>query len=194
VDPDRVAACATAAEARAARRAGFSTVRVGLAVSRGVPAGRLISFGVAGSLDGLSVGTVVDATRIVDEQGEVLWEGAGLGVAGAVPGTILASRRIVDDPGERRELHERTGADAVDLESGLLAATGRLDGCVRAIGDTPARTLGLLADAVTPAGRPRPTKLAAALARRPAATARALGDIRRALRALSSAFAGGEST
>jgi hypothetical protein len=187
VDVDRVAACATASEARAARRAGFRTVRVGLGVSRGAPPGRLVSFGVAGALDGLSVGTVIDATRIVDEQGEVLWEGPGLEVAGAVPGTILTARHIVDDPAERRELHERTGADAVDLESGVLAATGRLAGCVRAISDTPERTLGALADAVTPAGRPRPAKLAAALARRPTATARALGDIRRALRALARA-------
>jgi nucleoside phosphorylase len=46
--------------------------------------------------------------------------------------------RLVDDPAELRRLHERTDADAVDMESGLLAATGRLRGCVRAISDTPA--------------------------------------------------------
>jgi hypothetical protein len=191
-----VAACATTAEERAARRAGFRTARVGLAVRRGVPAGRLVSFGVAGGLDGLEVGTVVDATRIVDEQGAVLWEGAGLGVTGARPGTILAATRIVDEPEERRRLHERTGADAVDMESGVLAVTGRLEGVVRASSDTPERTLGPLAEAVTPAGRPRPAKLAVALARRPAATARALGDIRIALRALASAVRpeGTEST
>ena len=192
MDADRLAACATAAEERAARRAGFRTVRVGLGASRGVPAGRLVSFGLAGALDGLPVGSLVDAKRIVDERGQVLWEGPGLGIVGAVPGTVLAAPRVVDDPAERRELHERTGADAVDLESGVLAATGRLDGCVRAISDTPERTLGALSQAVTPAGRPRPTKLAAALGRQPAATARALGDLRRALRALSRASAGGE--
>ena len=184
MDADRVAACATAAEARAARRAGFRTAVVGIGASRGVPAGRIVSFGVAGGLDGLEVGTVIDATRIVAEDGSVLWEGPGLGVAGARPGTILAIDRIADDPAERRRLRKQTGADAVDMESGILAATGRLDGCVRAVSDTPDRPLGPLAEAVTPTGRPRPTGLAKALVREPAATLRALGDVRRALKAL----------
>jgi hypothetical protein len=187
-------ACATTAEARVARRAGFRTALVGLAACRGVPAGPLVSFGLAGGFDGLEVGEVIDATRVVDERGAVLWEGSGLGVEGARPGTILSAGRIVDDPSERRRLRELTGADAVDMESGVLAATGRLQGCIRAISDTPDRPLGPLAAAVTPDGRSRPAKLAAALARRPAATVRALGDVRSALRALSSAFPGGEST
>jgi adenosylhomocysteine nucleosidase len=184
VDADRVAACATSAEERAARRAGFSTARIGLGARRGVPAGELVSFGVAGGLDGLEVGTVIDATRVVDEEGRVLWEGEGLGLAGGRPGTILAARRVIDDPAERRRLHELTGADAVDLESGVLAASGRLRGCVRAISDTPERTLGALAAAVDADGRPRPLGFLRALARRPAATLRALVDIRTALAAL----------
>jgi adenosylhomocysteine nucleosidase len=182
LDADRVAACATAAEARAARRAGFRAAVVGIGASRGVPAGRLVSFGVAGGLDGLEVGAVIDATRIVDETGNTLWEGPGLGLGR--PGTILALDRIADDPAERRRLREVTGADAVDMESGILAATGRLDGCVRAVSDTEERTLGPLSDAVTPSGRPRPTGLAKALLREPRETARALGAIRRALKAL----------
>jgi adenosylhomocysteine nucleosidase len=184
MDADRVAACATAAEARAARRAGFRAAVVGIGASRGVPAGRLVSFGVAGGLDGFEVGTVIDATRVVAEDGTVLWEGEGLGIAGARPGTILAIDRIADDPVERERLRSATGADAVDMESGILAATGRLEGCVRAVSDTPARPLGPLAEAVTPSGRPRPTGLAKALVREPAATVRALGDVRLALRRL----------
>ena len=187
MDADRVAACATAAEARAARRAGFRAAVVGIGASRGVPAGRIVSFGVAGGLDGLEVGTLIDATRIVAEDGSVLWEGEGLGVTGARPGTILAIDRIADDPAERRRLHEVTGADAVDMESGILAATGRLEGCVRAVSDTPARPLGPLTDAVTASGRPRPAGLAKALVLEPAATVRALGDVRRALRRLGDA-------
>ncbi len=70
------------------------------------------------------------------------------------------------------------------MESGPLAATGRLAGCVRAVSDTPDRTLGALAEAVTPSGRPRPIGFLKALVREPAATLRALGDIRRALNAL----------
>lgn len=182
-----VAACATRVEARAARRAGFRAVLVGLGARRGIPAGRLVSFGVAGGLDGLPVGTVIDATRVVDEQGAVLWEGPGLGVPHARPGTIVAARGIVDDPRERRRLHERTGADAVDLESGPLAETGRLYGCLRAVSDTPERPLGPLTGAVAPSGRPRPLEVLKALVREPKASVRALGDVRRALLALAEA-------
>ncbi|HKP18338.1 MAG TPA: hypothetical protein VJT84_07650 [Gaiellaceae bacterium] len=187
------AACATLAEARAARKAGLEAVVVGIGARRGVPAGELVSFGVAGSLDGLDVGTVVDATRVVDEHGQVLWEGAGLGVEGARSGTILATDHVLDDPAERRRLHEATGADVVDMESGVLAATGRLRGAVRAVSDTPARPLGPLAHAVSPDGRPRVAKALTALVRRPSAAAQALANIRRALRALSSASTGGGS-
>jgi adenosylhomocysteine nucleosidase len=187
LDVDRVAACATAAEERAAKRAGFRTARVGVCARRGVPAGELVSFGVAGGLNGLEIGAVVDATRIVDERGNVLWEGPALGVVGARQGTILASDRLVEDPAERRRLHELTGADAVDMESGVLAATGRLRGCVRAVSDTPERPLGPLALAVTPDGRPRPLGFLKALALEPSKTVRALVNIRTALRALASA-------
>ena len=191
MDVDRVAACATPAEARAARRAGLRAAVVGIGASRGIPAGRLVSFGVAGGLDGLEVGSVIDATRVVDEEGRELWRGPGLGIRGARPGTILAVDRVADDPAERRRLRERTGADAVDMESGILAATGRLDGCVRAVSDTPREPLGPIAELVTPEGRFRAAGLVA-LAQRPAAAARALANIRAALRALPSAFAGGE--
>ena len=85
-------ACATTAEERVAKRLGLDTVRVGLAVANGVPEGRLVSFGVAGSLGGLAVGEVLDATRVVDENGATLWEGPGLGVRGARPGTLLGAR------------------------------------------------------------------------------------------------------
>ena len=89
----------------------------------------MVSFGIAGALrDGLAIGTVLDATRVVDAEGTVLWEGRPLGVPGAEAATMLAADEIVDDPSERRRLHELTGADAVDMESGRLArtATGTL--------------------------------------------------------------------
>jgi len=116
MDADRLTlACATTAELRAARRAGARTALVGLGAANGVPEGALVSFGLAGALrDGLPAGTVLDATRVVDGEGSVLWEGEPLGVAGARPATILAGEEIVDGPEERRRLHELTGAD-VDL-------------------------------------------------------------------------------
>ena len=104
-----------------------------------MPEGPVVSFGLAGALrDGLASGTVLDATRVVDAEGSVLWEGGPLGVPGAEAATMLAADELVDDPAERRRLHELTGADAVDLESGPLARSGRLHG-VRARGQRHAR-------------------------------------------------------
>ncbi|MGH2936282.1 MAG: hypothetical protein ACRDL2_17460 [Gaiellaceae bacterium] len=127
---------ATTAEERVAKRAGLPTVRIGVRGAAGLPAGRLVSFGLAGALhDGLRVGDVLDATRVVDARGATLWEGAGLGVSGARAGVVLASDVLVHDPAERRRLHESSGADAVDMESGVLARSGRLAGVLRTISD-----------------------------------------------------------
>ena len=180
-------ACAMTVEERIARRLG-RTVRVGLGVSNGVPDGeRLVSFGIAGALRGdLPVGTVIDATRVVDEDGAVLWEGGPLGVSRARTGTILGAGRIVDDPSERARLHEQTRADAVDMESGTLARSGRLAGCIRAISDTPTSKLAGLAEAVTLAGEPNVVGFFRGFLRAPRDTARALGNARRALKSLES--------
>jgi adenosylhomocysteine nucleosidase len=182
-------ACATATEARVGRRRGARAAVVGLGCARGVPDGRVVSFGLAGALhDGLACGDVLDAVRVVDERGATLWEGGPLGAAGARAATILAADRIVDDPAERRRLHAATGADAVDMESGALARAGRLAGVVRAVSDTPSQTLGPLGRALGPEGRIRPRAVADALAS-PRATARALRGIRRGLRGLGGALA-----
>ncbi len=182
-------ACATAAEARVARRLGLRTALVGIGARRPLPEGRLVSFGLAGGLhDGLACGEVIDATRVVDLDGSVLWEGEPLGVPGARPGTILAVDAVVDGAEARRELRERTGADAVDMESGPLARSGRLAGCLRAISDTPSRTLGPLATALGPDGRIELAGLARAVGN-PRQTGRALLDVRRALRRLEEAAA-----
>jgi nucleoside phosphorylase len=177
--------CATTAEERAARKLGVSTVRIGVRAANGVPEGRLVSFGLAGALhDGLAIGDVLDATRVVDESGTVLWEGGPLGVASARTGTILGASRIVDDPAERARLHERTGADAVDMESGILARTGRLAGCIRSISDTPTSRLAGLARAVKLSGEPDVRGFVVGFLREPVATARALASARRALKSL----------
>jgi len=191
VDADGlILACATSAEASAARRAGRDAALVGLRASRGVPEGRLVSFGLAGALhDGLAVGEVLDATRVVDATGAVLWEGGPLGAAGARGGTILAADEVVDDPAERRRLHEATGADAVDMESGPLARSGRLAGCLRAVSDTPDATLGALAGVLHPDGRLSLARLARALGSHPRASRRAISQSRLALRRLQEAAA-----
>jgi hypothetical protein len=178
-----VLACATRTEERVARRLGRHAL-VGVGGRLGLPEGQLVSFGLAGGLrDDLPIGAVIDATRVVAEDGSILWEGGPLGVAGGRPGTILAAERIVDDPAERRRLHGLTGADAADMESGSLARSGRLAGCVRAVSDTPARTLGPLASMVGREGR-LSWRGVLACAGHPRATGRALAGVRRALRSL----------
>jgi adenosylhomocysteine nucleosidase len=195
MDADGVTlACATAAELRAARRSGANAALVGLGARNGVPEGPLVSFGLAGALrDGLAPGTVVDATRIVDVEGTVLWESGPLGVPGAERVTMLAADAVVDDPAERRRLHERTGADAADLESGPLARSGRLRGVLRAVSDTPARPLDGLAHGVKEDGGYDWPALARAFASSPRRFLRSAADAQRALRRLREAARGWSS-
>jgi adenosylhomocysteine nucleosidase len=180
-------ACATTAELRAARRAGLRAELVGLAAKNGIPRDSVVSFGLAGGLGDLPSGTVIDATRVVDEEGKVLWEGEPLGVPGARAGTLLGTDRVIDDPAERREAQRRTGADAVDLESGVLASSGQLAGCLRAISDTPERTLHGICNAVHEDGRYAWGGLVKAFARSPIGFSRAGADGKRALDALTRA-------
>jgi nucleoside phosphorylase len=177
-------ACAMTVEQRIARRLG-RTALVGLGASRGVPEGRLVSFGIAGALaPDLPVGTVIDATRIVDESGTLLWEGGPLGAERARTGTILGASRIVDDPQERARLHAQTGAEAVDMESGPLARSGRLVGCLRAVSDTPTRRLGGVARGATPEGTVDAVGFLRGFVREPVVTVRAVLGARRALKSL----------
>ena len=108
MDADRLSsltfACATGAEERVARRLGLDAVRVGLRAANGVPEGRVVSFGLAGSLGELRVGEVLDATRVVDASGATLWEGPGLGVRGARSGIVLGGEVLVHDAAERTRL------------------------------------------------------------------------------------------
>jgi adenosylhomocysteine nucleosidase len=192
MDADGVTlACATAAELRVARRSGARSALVGLGAQNGLPEGPLVSFGLAGALrDGLAPGTVVDATRVVDAEGAVLWDDGPLGVAGAEPVTILAVDAIVDDPAERRRLHELTGADAADLESGALARSGRLQGVLRAVSDTPSRPLKGLAGGVKQNGGYDWAALARVFARSPRGFLRSAIDGQRALGRLGEAAKG----
>jgi len=180
-----VLACATTTERRAAKRSGLPTALVGLAARRDLPEGRLVSFGLAGALrDELECGTVIDATRVVDESGGILWEGPPLGVADALEGTILAATRLIDEPAERRRLGKASNADAVDMESGPLAHTGRLAGCIRVVSDTPSRTLQGIEVSITPEGKLACRGFARALLRNPNGVVRASVDGHRALRRL----------
>jgi hypothetical protein len=178
-------ACATSAEERVARRAGLTAVRIGVRGAAGLPDGRLVSFGLAGALhDGLHVGDVLDATRVVDSGGVTLWEGSSLGVAGAREATLLASDVLVHDATERRRLHESSGADAVDMESGVLAASGRLAGAVRAISDVPASAVEGVDDTVHADGTTNVVGLVRWVATKRGDAVRSMRDALTALRAL----------
>jgi adenosylhomocysteine nucleosidase len=185
VDADGLTfACAMTVEERIARRLG-RTALVGLGATKGVPEGKLVSFGIAGALSGdMPIGTVIDATRVVDESGAVLWEGGPLGAVPARTGTILGASRIVDDPAERARLHAATGADAVDMESGRLARSGRMVGCLRAISDTPTRRLGGVAEGAKANGEVDYLGFVRGFARQPVITMRAALGARRALKGL----------
>ena len=183
-------AVATTAEERVARRLGLRTARIGVRGAAGLPDGPLVSFGVAGALHaGLRVGDVIDATRVVDVAGATLWEGAGLGVRGARAGTVLASDVLVHDTSERRRLHEASGADAVDMESGMLARSGRLAGVVRAISDGVESDVEGVDSTVHPDGRTDVAGLVRWLVAKRGHAVRAMRDALQALRALERAFA-----
>jgi len=195
VDPDGLSsadlvwACATSAEERLARRLGLNAVRVGISVANGVPEGQLVSFGLAGSLGDLRVGDVLDATRVVDETGTTLWEGPGLGVRRARDGVVLGSDALVHDPAERARLHESSAADAVDMESGVLARTGRLAGVIRAISDDAGTAMEGIGGTVHADGRTDVAGLLRWVAMRRGDAIHAMRDALRALRALEEAVA-----
>ena len=182
-------ACATSAEERVARRLGFDAVRVGVCVANGVPAGRLVSFGLAGSLGELQIGDVLDATRVVDETGTTIWEGPGLGVQGARAAVVLGGEALVHDPTERARLREASGADAVDMESGVLARSGRLAGVVRAISDDAGSRVEGVDTTVHADGRTNVAGLLRWVATRRVGAVRSMRDALRALHALEEAVA-----
>jgi adenosylhomocysteine nucleosidase len=191
VDADGLTfACATTAEARVAKRAGLSTARVGIRAVNGVPSGSVVSFGLAGALhDGLRVGDVLDATRVVDERGQTLWQGSPLGIEGARDATVLASHDLVHDADERRRLHEASGADAVDMESGVLARSGRLAGVVRVISDDAKSSIEGVDTTIHPDGSTDVVGLLRWVATRRGDAIRSMKDAVSALRALERSVA-----
>jgi Phosphorylase superfamily len=190
VDADGLTfACATSAEERVAKRLGLNAVRVGVCVANGVPEGRLVSFGLAGSLGELGVGDVLDATRVVDETGATLWEGPGLGVRGARSGVVLGGDVLVHDPSERARLRESSGADAVDMESAVLARSGRLAGVVRAVSDDAGSAIEGVDRTVHADGRTNFAGLLRWVATRRGDAIHSIQDALKALQALEEAVA-----
>jgi hypothetical protein len=182
-------ACALKVEERVARKAGAKAALIGQGAQLPLPDGRLVSFGFAGGLaNGLDVGALLTATKVVDPDGNVLWEGEPLAVPGARPAVICSSPDgVVDEPEARRALAARSGAAAVDMESGTLAATGRLAGAVRAISDTREHPVGALACAGKADGGTDWKVVAKAFVLEPVKSIRTARDARSAMAALRKA-------
>jgi hypothetical protein len=179
-------ACALAVEERLARKAGARTALVGLGAGLSLPLeGRLVSFGFCGALiPGLEPGTLVSARRVVDPAGETLWEGEALAVPGALRAVVCAAETVAGEPEPRQVLAERSGAVAVDLESGVLARAGRLAGVVRAVSDAAEEPIGRLAAAGRPDGGTEWGIVARAFLLEPLRSARTVLSARRAMRSL----------
>jgi adenosylhomocysteine nucleosidase len=188
VDSPVTLACALKVEEKAARKAGARTALVGLGAGLPLPEGPLVSFGFAGGLgDRLRPGTLVTATKVVDPNGRTLWDGPALEVAGAEPAVVVASDGVANEPEARRALAERSGAAVVDMESGVLASTGRLAGVVRAISDSGNQPVGRLVCAGRAGGGTDWKVVAAAFATEPLKSIRTARDARRATSALTRA-------
>ena len=190
MDAPLTLACALEVEERAARKGGARAALVGLGAGLPLPEGPLVSFGFAGALvPGLEPGALLTAYRVVNPGGRVLWEGPPLPVAGAEPVVICAVGGVANDPAARSALAERSGAVAVDMESGVLAASGRLAGVVRAISDAAGEPVGRLVCAGKPDGGTDWSVVATAVLLEPLRTVRTARDARRALAALERAAA-----
>jgi hypothetical protein len=188
VDAALTLACALEIEEGIARRAGARTALVGLGAKVPAEGERLVSFGFCGALvPGLEPGALLSARRVVSPVGETVWEGEPLAVPGALSAVFCAAGDVATDPEERRLLAERTGAVAVDLESGALARSGRLAGVVRAVSDGADDPLGGLARAAGSDGGTRWGVVARAFVREPLRSVRTALGARRAMRSLERA-------
>ena len=135
---------------------------VGVRCANGVPEGTFISGGYAGALvndfefaNDLRVGAVITASRIVNMKGRTIWEGEplqGISVT-AIEVVVMDSDRVIDDPRERQSFFECTGAQAVDMESGVLAREKKLGGYLRVISDNQTSLLRRMAGVLQPDGR-----------------------------------------
>lgn len=107
----------------------------------------ILSFGIAGGLDPrLRPGMCVVATRVLTDQAsydtDANWSKRLLDGWECVQAPVLSVDRPVGDAATKHALHQRTGAAAVDMESGVAAAIAREH-------DLPFAVLRVIADSAT---------------------------------------------
>lgn len=145
-----------AAEARVARPLGLR-VAIGGGTATGADgaaarlvrdgATALISFGLAGGLDpALRQGAILVPRAIVVDGRTIPTDPAlSTALGGPTPHTILGGDAIAADAETKRRLHNQTGADAIDLESGAVARLADVHGlpcaAIRVICDPAERSL-----------------------------------------------------
>ncbi|MBV8169143.1 MAG: hypothetical protein JO021_20280 [Alphaproteobacteria bacterium] len=118
-------------------------------VDRGATA--LVSFGIAGGLaPELTPGALVVATGVIVRNATIATDTAWAerlcaGLPGAIAGPVLGGDRVIGRAAQKADLHRRTGALAVDLESGgvarVAAGAGIPLAVVRTIADPALRDL-----------------------------------------------------
>jgi len=156
-------------------RSGADTARAERAardlVARGVRG--LVSFGLAGGLaDEMRPGDAIVPAEVILEDGRPVFVDGEWGRATGASGTLLAVDHAVSSVTEKRELARRTGAFALDMESGAVARVALEHGLpfivVRAIADPAGRSLpSALEGVIAPDGRTRIGRLALNLIRAP---------------------------
>jgi adenosylhomocysteine nucleosidase len=137
----------------------------------------VLSFGIAGGLaPDVARGAVILASALW-EAGEVRavdapWLARLSALLPARPGLLAASGTLLENAAAKAALHARSGALAVDMESGaaarFAAARGIPFAALRAVADGPGEALPRAAAVgLNPDGSPAPGRVLAALLRRP---------------------------
>ncbi len=161
----------------------------------------LASFGLAGGLDlALRSGEVILADRVAGNGVTIQVDGAWhararsllRGEAGLTVGLLTGADAMVGTPEEKRRLHEKTGAIAVDMESPAVAAMARQFDlpflAIRVVADTANhRVPAWLSGVIDEVGALKAGAFCAGLLKRPgdlADIARLAGANRRALASL----------
>jgi hopanoid-associated phosphorylase len=112
-------------------------------IDRGATA--LLSFGLAGGLaPGLAAGQVLIPGSVLTAEGAYDVDAALharllAAIPNGITGPLYAADAVIATPAAKRTLHEKTGAMAVDMESGLVAAAAQAAGIpfavLRAVSD-----------------------------------------------------------